>query len=98
MELSIEFLKFLLSGLVIEWLFNIVAVLVQTRYMNIAIFSVWKLKWRSHLLVGFVTSSLIVICFLPLYLLNIVRLQYKRVEFEWQHFSDNCTMLPFSNF
>ena len=96
-ELLIEFLKFALSGLVIEWFFNIVAVLLQTRYMNIAIFSVWKLKWRSHLLVGAVTSSLTVVCFMQ-YLLNIVRLQYKRDVLEWQQFSDNCTMLPFSNF
>ena len=31
--------------------------------MNIAIFSVWKLKWKCHMLVGAVTSAMTILCF-----------------------------------
>lgn len=94
-HVAIEFLKRLLSGLLIEWFFNIVAVFVQTRYMNVAIFSVWKLKWRRHLLVAMVTLTMTLFCF-PVYLLKIVRYQFKQQTEEWKHFSENCTELPFS--
>ena len=91
----IQFFKRVLSGLVIEWFFNILAVFIQTRFTNIAIFSVWKLKWRRHVLVALLTSMMTIVCF-TVYLLRVVRSQFKVEPEMWKHFSDNCTGIPFS--
>ena len=91
-EHTVEFLKRMSSGLVIEWVFNVVAVFIQTRFMNIAIFSVWKLKWKCHMLVGAVTSAMTILCFTS-YLLQVVRSQEQQ-----DILARNCTVLPFSTY
>lgn len=93
--LVVAFLKRILFGLIIEWFFNIMVVFVQTRFMNIAIFSVWKKKWRRHFLVAVITSVMTLCCF-TVYLLRIVRSQFHQQPQEWMYFSENCTELPFS--
>ncbi|XP_031555640.1 uncharacterized protein LOC116292452 [Actinia tenebrosa] len=48
----IDFLVRAGIGLLIDLVFNVISLLIQTRVMNIAVNRVWKKKWRHHLLVN----------------------------------------------
>ncbi|KAL9956394.1 hypothetical protein ACROYT_G037866, partial [Oculina patagonica] len=44
--------------LVIEWLFNSVSITIETRYQNMAVMTVWRRRWKRHILVAIVTVVL----------------------------------------
>ncbi len=41
--------------LVIEWFFTSVSLAIETRYQNMAVMSVWRKRWKRHILVAIVT-------------------------------------------
>lgn len=65
----------ILLGLFIEFVFNIVTVILLTRGRNIPVLRVWNCKWKSHLIVCVITVTMIVTYSMDK-LLELVRAQY----------------------
>ena len=59
-EMIGELVTRIVLALFIEFLFNIVSVMILTRRRNVPVLRVWTFKWRSHLLVCVVTVLMIV--------------------------------------
>jgi len=57
--------------LVIEWLFNSVSLVIETRFQNMAVMAVWRKEWKRHVLVAIVnvlpaaiwSSGSLLVCF-----------------------------------
>ncbi|XP_032226763.1 uncharacterized protein LOC116610154 [Nematostella vectensis] len=79
-------------GLCIDVVFNTISVVIQTRLMNIAVNRVWRKKWRYHLVVNLIITSLTMIYFTE-YLLDVVRKKYDFNNPEEIRFFWNCTDL-----
>ncbi|XP_031551722.1 uncharacterized protein LOC116288989 [Actinia tenebrosa] len=60
-EIITDFLVRAGIGLLIDVVFNVISLLIQTRVMNIAVNRVWKKKWRHHIVVN---SLIVFICVL----------------------------------
>ena len=43
-------------SLVIEWFFNSLSLLIETRYQNVAVMAVWQRRWKKHILVAIITT------------------------------------------
>ena len=65
----------ILLGLFIEFVFNIVTVILLTRGRNIPVLRVWNCNWKSHLIVCVITVTMIVTYSMNK-LLELVRAQY----------------------
>lgn len=65
----------ILLGLFIEFVFNIVIVILLTRGRNIPVLRVWNCNWKSHLIVCVITVTMIVTYSMNR-LLELVRAQY----------------------
>lgn len=42
--------------LLIEWFFTSVSLAIETRYQNMAVMAVWRMRWKRHVLVAIVTA------------------------------------------
>lgn len=76
-QACIDFSKRLFAGLGIILLSNIVVILVLTRFINVAIPTVWKHRWKTHCLVSTIVTFLIVFYFTH-FSLVLVRADYER--------------------
>ena len=72
----VELIRQILVALVVEFVFNTIAVLLQIRYMNIPVIRVWRRNRKRHLIVTFVTTVMIALYYTG-YLLNFIREEYK---------------------
>lgn len=88
-----DFLIRACTGLLIDLVFNTLSVVIQTHYMNFAVMRVWKKKWRYHLLVNIIISSLTMIYYTE-HLYGVVRNKYNYNTHTLVKFARNCT-LPF---
>ncbi|KAL9968572.1 hypothetical protein ACROYT_G020681 [Oculina patagonica] len=70
-----ELVARIVLALLIEFLFNIVSVMILTRCRNVPVLTVWNLKWKSHLIVCIVSVVMIVI-YCTDKLLVIIRARY----------------------
>ena len=61
--MSVEFIARIVSALFIEFLFNILTVMILTRTRNVPVLRVWNLKWTSHLIACLITVVMIVTYF-----------------------------------
>ncbi|XP_032226762.1 uncharacterized protein LOC116610153 [Nematostella vectensis] len=77
-------------GLCIDVVFNTISVVIQTRLMNIAVNRVWRKKWRYHLVVNLIITSLTIIYFTE-YLLDVARKKYDLNHPEEIRFFWNCS-------
>ena len=59
-EMFVELVSRIVSALAIEFLFNILSVMILTRKMNVPVLRVWNLKWKSHLMVCIIVVIMIV--------------------------------------
>ena len=59
-EMFIELLTRVVAALFIEYLFNILYVMILTRKRNVPVLRVWNFKWKSHLIVFIITVVMIV--------------------------------------
>jgi len=73
--MSVELIARIVSALFIEFLFNILTVMMLTRTRNVPVLRVWNLKWTSHLIVCLITVVMIVTYFTDKVLV-IIRARY----------------------
>jgi len=92
MHLIADFFVRVSIALSIDFVFNSFSFSLQMSYLNIAVVRVWKKKWRRHMLVCFVSTS-VTMCYFTPYLFAVVR--DKKTETKMRYF--NCTG-PFSRF
>jgi hypothetical protein len=92
-KVLLDFLIRALTGLTIDLFFNSLSVVIQTHYMNVAVTRVWSKKWRYHLVVNTIMSSLTIIYFTE-YLFGVVRNKYDYSKHKAVRFAWNCSM-PF---
>ncbi len=81
-------------ALSIDFVFNSFSFWLQMSYLNVAVVRVWKKKWRKHMIVSLILTS-VTICFFASFLFAVVSDKYKRQSGEKKHF--NCTG-PFTRF
>ena len=74
-ELFRELVARIFSALFIEFLFNILSVMILTRKRNVPVVRVWNLKWKSHLKVCIITVTMIIM-YTTDKVLVIIRAQY----------------------
>ena len=60
-ELAGELVARIVLALLIEFLFNIVSVMILTRGRNVPVLRVWNVKWKSHLIVCMISAVMILI-------------------------------------
>ena len=80
-------------ALSIDFVFNSFSFWLQMSYFNIAVVRVWKKKWRKHMVVGLISTSM-TMCFFTAHLFAVVKEKHKSGA-TMRHF--NCTG-PFSKF
>ena len=95
-RLILGFLARSSAGLIIDIFFNTVSVMLQTRYMNVAINRVWKKKWRTHIVVATLIACITTLYYTE-YLFGVVRGKWDKTAHKWVRFDRNCS-LPFTNF
>ncbi|XP_031555656.1 uncharacterized protein LOC116292471 [Actinia tenebrosa] len=81
-------------GLLIDLVFNVLSLLIQTRVMNIAVNRVWKKKWRYHLLVNTVLVCVSILYFSG-HLFEIVSSKYDYSKHPAVRYAWNCTFPSF---
>ena len=59
-DIFVELVIRIVSALFIEFLFNILTVMILTRQRNVPVLRVWNFKWKSHLIVFIITVVMIV--------------------------------------
>jgi len=74
-EMFLELVARIVSALFIEFLFNILSVMILTRKRNVPVLRVWSFKWKSHLIVCIITVVMSVTYFTNKVLV-IIRAQY----------------------
>ena len=74
-EIFEELVARIVLALLIEFLFNIVSVMILTRGRNVPVLRVWNLKWKSHLIVC-VISVVMIVTYCTDKLLVIIRARY----------------------
>ena len=74
--------------LVIEWFFTSVSLAVETRYQNIAVMAVWRIRWKRHFLVATITSAIFAV-WSTKYFLPIVHDRFNK-------FSNQTCKMPFT--
>ncbi len=79
-------------ALIIDFVFNAFSFWLQMSYLNVAVVRVWKKKWRKHMVVSLILTS-VTICFFASYLFAVVRDKHSGEA--RHHF--NCTG-PFTRF
>ena len=97
MYLIADFFVRVSIALTIDLLFNSFSVWLQMSYFNIAVVRVWKKKWRKHVVVGLILTSL-TMCYFTTHLFAIVKVKHSDKHTSRsivRHF--NCTG-PFSKF
>ncbi|XP_078350057.1 uncharacterized protein LOC144639498 [Oculina patagonica] len=92
MHLIYDFFIRVSIALSIDFVFNSFSFWLQMSYLNIAVVRVWKKKWRKHLVVGLILTSM-TMCYFTTYLIAVVRDKHSGETM--RHF--NCTG-PFSRF
>ena len=80
-------------ALSIDFVFNSFSFWLQMSYFNIAVVRVWKRKWRKHMVVGFILTS-VTMCYFTTHLFAVVQDKHTSGA-TMRHF--NCTG-PFSKF
>jgi len=74
--------------LVIEWFFTSVSLAIETRYQNIAVMAVWRIRWKRHILGATITAALVAL-WSTKYLLPIVHDRLNK-------FSNQTCKMPFT--
>ncbi|XP_078380084.1 uncharacterized protein LOC144663025 [Oculina patagonica] len=92
MHLISDFFIRVSIALSIDFVFNSFSFWLQMSYLNIAVVRVWKKKWRKHMVVGLILTS-VTMCYFTPYLFAVVRDKHSGEKV--RHF--NCTG-PFSRF
>ena len=92
MHLISDFFIRVSIALSIDFVFNSFSFWLQMSYLNIAAVRVWKKKWRKHMIVGLILTS-VTICYFSPYLFAVVRDKHSGEAM--RHF--NCTG-PFTRF
>ncbi|XP_020605370.1 uncharacterized protein LOC110044204 [Orbicella faveolata] len=80
-------------ALSIDFIFNSFSFWLQMSYLNIAVVRVWKKKWRKHMVVGLILTT-VTMCYFTTHLFAVVKDKHKSGA-SVRHF--NCTG-PFSEF
>ena len=80
-------------ALTIDFVFNSFSFWLQMSYLNVAVVKVWKKKWRKHMLVGLILTS-VTLCYFTSHLFAVVKDKHESAA-RMRHF--NCTG-PFSRF
>lgn len=62
-DIFVQLVVRIVLALFIEFLFNILSVMILTRHRNVPVLRVWNFKWKSHLIVFIITVAMIVIYF-----------------------------------
>ena len=62
-DIFVELVVRIVLALFIEFLFNILSVMILTRHRNVPVLRVWNFKWKSHLIVFIITVAMIVTYF-----------------------------------
>lgn len=62
-EMFVELVTRIVLALFIEFLFNIMSVMILTRKRNVPVLRVWNFKWKSHLIACTITVVMIVTYF-----------------------------------
>ena len=85
---GVEVARKVLVALLVETVFNSIAVHFQVRYFNVPILKVWRRKWKKHVTLASITATLTTVYFTS-YMLPLVRAVYT-ID---QHFNitANCT-------
>ena len=92
MHLITDFFIRVSIALSIDFVFNSFSFWLQMSYLNVAVVRVWKKKWRKHLVVALILTS-VTMCYFTPYLFAVVRDKHSGETM--RHF--NCTG-PFSRF
>ena len=93
MHLVTDFFIRVSIALSIDFVFNSFSFWLQMSYFNIAVVRVWKKKWRKHMVVGLILTS-VTMCYFTTHLFAVVKEKHKSGA-TMRHF--NCTG-PFSKF
>ena len=93
MHLVADFFIRVSIALSIDFAFNSFSFWLQMSYFNIAVVRVWKKKWRKHMVVGLISTS-VTMCYFTAHLFAVVKEKHKSGA-TMRHF--NCTG-PFSKF
>ncbi|KAJ7358889.1 hypothetical protein OS493_020727 [Desmophyllum pertusum] len=93
MQLVANFFTRVSIALSIDLMFNSFSFWLQMSYLNVAVVQVWKKKWRKHMVVGLILTT-VTMCYFTTHLFAIVKYQHSSGA-AVRHF--NCTG-PFSRF
>ncbi|KAL9963957.1 hypothetical protein ACROYT_G027521 [Oculina patagonica] len=93
MHLISDFFIRVSIALSIDFVFNSFSFWLQMSYLNIAVVRVWKKKWRKHMVVGLILTS-VTMCYFTTHLFAVVKDKHTSGA-TMRHF--NCTG-PFSRF
>ena len=80
-------------ALSIDFVFNSFSFWLQMSYLNIAVVRVWKMRWRKHLLVGFILT-VVTMCYFTAHLFAVIKDKHSSGH---KPSEVNCTG-PFSRF
>ena len=93
MHLITDFFIRVSIALSIDFVFNSFSFWLQMSYLNVAVVRVWKKKWRKHMVVGLILTS-VTMCYFTTHLFAVVKDKHSSSA-TMRHF--NCTG-PFSRF
>ena len=80
-------------ALSIDFVFNSFSFWLQMSYLNVAVVKVWKKKWRKHMLVGLILTS-VTLCYFTTHLFAVVKGKHESAA-RMRHFNSTG---PFSRF